>query len=198
MIPGEEKAWECLTGLDPAEVCLRTLAAFDSESRTYTLKSFCTDIHASLPGRQISSTPEGDIILKRLGYFSVLATLWYLTGAKDIPLSGELVGPMNLRGGQLFFRGTHVLPLDKLADKYGKDTAGFLSKGKGLCGEELSYGDASVRLFPFPRVPVTIILWKEDDEFPARADLLFDTTCMHHLPLDIVWSTAMMSVLIMM
>jgi hypothetical protein len=198
MIPGEEKAWECLAGLDPSGTCSRTLAVFDGEAGRYTLKSFCTDIHISPSERKMSSTPEGDIILKRYGYFSVLSTLWYLTGAKEIPLSGELVSPTNLKGGQLFFRGTHVLPLDKLAEKYGKDAEGFLSRGKGLCGEKLGYGDASIRLFPFPRVPVVIILWKEDDEFPARADLLFDTTCMYHLPLDIVWSTAMMSVLIML
>jgi len=46
-------------------------------------------------------------------------------------------------------------------------------------------------------VPVTIILWVEDDEFPARADMFFDATCEQHLPTDVIWSTAMTSVLIM-
>jgi hypothetical protein len=41
-------------------------------------------------------------------------------------------------------------------------------------------------------------LWLEDDEFPARLDLLFDSTCAMHLPTDIIWSIAMMSVLIML
>ena len=60
------------------------------------------------------------------------------------------------------------------------------------------YGDASLRLFPFPRVSVTIIVWKGDKEFASRADLLLDSTCELHLPVDIVWSTAMMSVLVML
>lgn len=60
------------------------------------------------------------------------------------------------------------------------------------------YGDASIELFPFPRMPVTIILWEKDDEFPARADLVFDSTCEMQLPIDIIWSIAMLCVLVMM
>jgi hypothetical protein len=47
-----------------------------------------------------------------------------------------------------------------------------------------------------PRIPVTLILWLSDEEFPARADLLFDSTCEIHLPLDILWSIAMMTILV--
>ena len=116
----------------------------------------------------------------------------------DIPLTGSLVQPGNVKGGDIFFRGTHVLPLDKLALKYGNDTGGFLKRGTDLGGVPMNYGDASVKLFPFPRLPVVLILWQEDDEFPSRADILFDSTCEFHLALDILWSTAMESLLIMM
>ena len=116
----------------------------------------------------------------------------------DIPLTGRLVQPVNVKGGDIFFRGTHVLPLDKLALKYGNDKTGFLKRGTDLGGMQMNYGDASVKLFPFPRLPVVIILWQEDDEFPSRADILFDSTCEFHLALDILWSTAMESLLIMM
>ncbi|TAL23845.1 MAG: DUF3786 domain-containing protein, partial [Nitrospirae bacterium] len=67
-----------------------------------------------------------------------------------------------------------------------------------LGGKLLNYGDAAVELLPLPRIPVTLILWFSDDEFPARADLLFDATCERHLPLDIVWSIAMLSALVML
>jgi hypothetical protein len=49
-----------------------------------------------------------------------------------------------------------------------------------------------------PRIPVTLILWLKDEEFHPRADLLLDSTCELQLPLDIIWSIAMMSVLVMM
>jgi hypothetical protein len=55
-----------------------------------------------------------------------------------------------------------------------------------------------MRLFPFPRVPVTLILWGADEEFSARAGMFFDVTCEQHLPMDVIWSTAMTSVLILL
>jgi hypothetical protein len=46
------------------------------------------------------------------------------------------------------------------------------------------FGDASIKLFILPRLPFTIVIWENDDEFPARASLLFDQTASVHLPLD--------------
>jgi hypothetical protein len=55
-----------------------------------------------------------------------------------------------------------------------------------------------VELYPLPRVPVTLILWFGDEEFPARADLLFDSSVELQAPLDIAWSAAMLSALVML
>jgi hypothetical protein len=38
----------------------------------------------------------------------------------------------------------------------------------------------------------------QDEEFTARADLLFDSSSEMQAPLDILWSVAMMTVLAMM
>lgn len=196
MSSGEERGWEILGDLDPADVCNKAQVVFDEASGLYSLGSFNWTVSVS-PGqkRMFSDSPGSDILLVKLGYFSRLSILWYLVGAKGIPLSGRLVRPDHIRGGHLFFRGTHVLPLERLAETYGKDLEGFLLRGSLLGAERQNLGDASLRLFPLPRVPVTVILWAEDEEFPARADVLFDSTCEHHLPIDIVWSVAMMSVL---
>ncbi len=73
-----------------------------------------------------------------------------------------------------------------------------LEKGKELCAEVLGFGDASLKLLPMPRIPVTLILWSADEEFPPRADLLLDGSCEIQLPIDIIWSIAMISVLVML
>jgi hypothetical protein len=199
MSSGEQKAWETLGTREPHSVCTRALADFQSDSGIYTLKSYGVDISISLQDKKIfTNSPEGAILLQRLGYFSQHSILWYLINAKDIPLSGELIKPVNLKGGQLFFRGTHELPLKRVAEQYTDNITQFLARGKQLHGEPLKYGDASVRLLPFPRIPIIVILWRADEEFPARADLLLDSTCELHMPLDIIWSTAMMSLLIML
>jgi hypothetical protein len=199
MSSGEEKAWHVLRELNPEDVCRNAMVNYDAATGAYLLKSFGMEISVD-PGKKVifSQAPDAGLLLDRLGYFSRLSILIYLTSAKNIPLSGRLVQPVNLKGGQVFFRGTHVLPLDKLAVKYGSNAKSFLERGKELGGAQMDYGDASLQLFPFPRIPVVIILWLADEEFPARADFLFDTTCEFHLALDILWSTAMKSLLILL
>jgi hypothetical protein len=199
MSSGEKRRWEILREMDPAVVCRRADALFEERTGLFTLRSFCWEISVSPAEERIIGLERGsDVLLERLGYFTRLSVLWYLTNAKDIPLSGHLVNTVNLKGGQLFFRGSHILPLDSLSQKYGQDTGGFMKKGKELGGEVLYHGEASQRLFPLPRVRVVVMLSKGDEEFPPEAKILFDSTSEIHLPVDIIWSVAMMSLLIML
>lgn len=199
MESGENKCWGILAASVPAEICKGAAVTYDEASGHYRLKSFGTDISISPVDKIISgSDSTGELLLTRLGYFSRLSILWYLISAKDIALSGKLINPLNLKGGHLFFRGSHVLPLDKLAEKYSADAAGFLARGIALGGIQVSHGDAAVTFFPLPRIAVTLILWRGDDEFPPGADLLFDTTAELQLALDVLWSIAMMNILIML
>ena len=199
MSAGEQEAWEILSGLDPKDVCIRAKVAFDELSGVYILKSFLQDIVIAPKDKKIfGNSVVSDFLLKRLGNYSRLAVLRYLTNAKDIPLSGILIEPADMPGGQIYLKGSHVLPLNQAAGKYGSDIQGFLKKGNELGGEKLNFGDASLRLHPFPRVPVSILLWENNEEFSARCNLLLDSTCKLQLPVDIIWSTAMLSILIIL
>jgi hypothetical protein len=195
---GEEKAWRILRGLDPFDVCRNASVVFDEKNRYYILRSFCIDFSV-IPEEKIikGATHQGETIIKKYSYFFIHSCLWYLINAKDIPLTGRLIKPVNIKGGEMFFRGSHVLPLDNMAKKYGDDKEAFIKKGEELCAEVLDYGDASLKILPMPRIPVTLILWLKDEEFPPRADLLLDSTYELQLPLDILWSIAMLSILVM-
>jgi len=198
-LDGEERAWNILAELDPADVSRRAKAPYDKSSEQYILPLFNTKISVSPKDRKMQgNSPTADFLLNNLHHYSRLSVLWYLIQVKDIPLSGKLVNPGNMSDGQIFFKGSHELPLNKITEKYGSDIQGFLRRGIELGSVPFDYGDASLKLFPFPRVPVVLLLWKSDTEFPARADLLFDSTCSIHLPIDIIWSTAMMSMLVML
>lgn len=193
---GEEHAWGLLSDLDPEDVCRRADVSFDHPAGCFKLRLFSADILVCTRYRRISGdSPAADILLERLGGYARLSALWYLVGARDIPASGKLVKPGDMGGGEIYQRGTHVLPLDRIAERYGGDVPGFLARGRELGGEQTKYGDASLRFFPFPRVPVVLLLWKKDPEFAARAGLLFDSSARFHLPADVIWSTAMMSLL---
>ena len=199
MSPGEEKAWEALRRVDPEDVCMRTGATYDRLSGLYRFTSFGMDFSLSPKDRKVfSAAPESETLLQKLGFFFNFSVICSFYSAMDVCLTGKLINPVNMKSGQLFFRGSHVLPLDKVSERYGTDRDGFLKKGLALGGVGLEYGDASVKLFPLPRVPVVLILWLADEEFPPRADILFDSSSELQLPIDVVWSIAMLSLLVML
>jgi hypothetical protein len=99
---------------------------------------------------------------------------------------------------QAMVRGSHALPLQKLSARYAGDVEGFLQRGAAYGGIPQSYGDASLLLHPFKVLPVVLILWAGDDEFPARSDLLLDKTSEAQLPPDILWSIMMLTILAML
>ncbi|UCD65944.1 MAG: DUF3786 domain-containing protein [Deltaproteobacteria bacterium] len=198
-LSGDQIAWAQVDGKEPGDICRQADVQFDFIANKFVMQCFGQEIYIDVTNNTVSSpSPQGDHLLHGLGYFFDLAALWYLGSAKNKPESGKLISPASLSGGEIFLKGTHVLPLDKIAEKYGNDLEGFHSKGLELGGQKLDHGDASLRLYPFPRVPVTMILWVPDDVFPARADMFFDATCEQHLPTDVIWSTAMTAVLIML
>ncbi len=195
--PGEERAWDMLSGLPPEAVCRAAAVSYDAGS--YRVRSFEMDFEVSVQERSITSrSPGSEVLLQRLGYFFRLSVLWYLVQAKDIACTGRPVKLEGIPGGEIFSKGSHILPLEPLARKYGRNKTGFMDKAKELGGSPDAGGDAAVRLHPLPRIPAVLALWLEDDEFPARADLFLDSTCALQLPTDIIWSVAMMTVLVMM
>ncbi len=192
---GEKMAWSRLQELPPGDVCRRAGVDYDKQSAVYRLTVLNADIFVS-PGEQklYSLTETGTFILQKLSYFSILSVLLYLLEAQDIPLSGELVRPASIKGGEIFIKGTHVLPVGQIAAGYGDSVESFVRRCRDLGGEPLTYADASFRLYPFPRTAVAVLLWGGDDEFPARADILLDAAVERHLPPDMIWSMMMMTV----
>jgi hypothetical protein len=197
---GEEKAWGLVCGLPREQVCRSTGATFDERAGAYLLRSFGRDFHVNPCDMLIAAADgRGELFLGKLRDFFRMAVLWYVSNAKEIPPTGRLIKPTDVKGGHRFTLGTHVLPLDQIAQRFARDRAGFLRLGREYGAEELpGMGDACLRFFPLPRVPVTLLLWLEDEEFAPRVDLFFDSTCEYQLALsDVIWAVAMMTCVVM-
>jgi hypothetical protein len=193
---GEARAWELLAAGNPAAVAVRAAVAYDPAGGCYRVPAFGRAFAVHPAHRRILGLePGGDVFLERFADLFRLSVLWYLVRAAPARPSGALIKPAQLSGGDIFVKGSHVLPLDALAARYATRPQDFLAAGAALGGSPAAYGDAAVVLAPLPKIPVTLLLWAADDEFPARADLLFDATCRQHLPTDILWSLALLTVL---
>ena len=57
----------------------------------------------------------------------------------------------------------------------------FLKAGKKLGGKKMEMGDSSITFHPFPKIPITLILWKGDEEFSPQGTILFDSSIKNFL-----------------
>lgn len=182
-------AWREFARFDPLEISRRAGVEFEESLGIFRIKSFGQDMFVSLNRREVySDSPQGERLLQHKDYFFGLSVLWYLMTTTDIPLAGRLVKPASVPGGQIFVKGTHVLPMDAIAAFYNGKKTSFLETAARYGGTEEEHGDVSIRMLPLPRVPVYLILWSGDEDFPPTGQLLLDSTCTCHLSTDVLWA----------
>lgn len=143
------------------------------------------EILIDMGNRSIKAMTEGG--WKKLEYpLLELLVLVYLLHAKPEPLSRDLVSVKELRTSH-FFQGPHVLRVEPLAERYGKDLKAFHLSAESLGGEAVDLADAAFRFAVFPRAPVYYLFWKGDEEFGPRVTVVFDRTIEKHLSADAIW-----------
>jgi hypothetical protein len=117
-----------------------------------------------------------------LGSFSIkLLSLLYLATTDGTPPSGEWVAYRDLPGGRFYEPVVRRSVDEPLLEAYGSDPEGFLKACALWGGEPAPFGDAACSFALFPKVLVTFIVWRGDEEFGARAAVLFDSNSTRHL-----------------
>jgi len=186
------ETWQRLFYAHPQSVCRRAMASYCSEEEAYGLNlleqayriyPFRRDVRKN--GKRGSRAPD------RYGSVSLgeaLILLSYLLGAKDVPASGRWVTERDLPAGTTFFQGAHRLTCEEVLERCGSHPERLTKAARSLGGRPVEGGDAAVELPVLPRVPVRYILWREDEEFPARLTVAFDASVRAHLALDAVWA----------
>jgi hypothetical protein len=177
--------WEGLVQAEPEDVCQRSGAQFDKATGSYLL-DFLQERYRIVPSKRAiepvsGPMPEGSPSIDLQVIFII-----YLLNAQEIPLVDKLVAGSGLKGGRCFFQGAHGFPLDPLLAQYGRDVEGFRDRGVSLGALQEPYGDVALSFTALPRVPVVMVLWGGDEEFPPRLSVLFDASIDQHLPLDAI------------
>ena len=117
-----------------------------------------------------------------------LVTVMYLKAIDAIyPMGRDIVGAKDLKEGH-FFAGPHEFRTKPLLQRYANDLKGFKFTAKKLGGEPMEMADAAFRLLPFPRVPLYFLIWKGDEEFKPRLQVLFDRSIENVLAADAIWA----------
>lgn len=107
--------------------------------------------------------------------------LQYLVQATGDPLSERWISYAELPNGMLHHRPFRIEAVEPLARAFGGQPGKLLQVSRALGGQEIGMGDIGVIIPVFTRVPVAVILWVADEEFPARANMIFDASASKYL-----------------
>jgi hypothetical protein len=181
-----EDLWNTLRGLDVSDTERRSLSEYNPETQSFRLPILNRQYDISPATRSVKlaeSFPDHSP-----DFYLQLAAVNYLIGAKNLPLIGKWTAETQFPSGSLFYRGPHKMPAHKLEEAFGRDQDGFVSHALSHGGRIVDGGDCAAEFIFFPRLPVRLILWLADEEFPARVIFLFDRSADQHFKLDGLWA----------
>jgi hypothetical protein len=178
--------WDRLLQRDIGTLCRLTLAQ-PAPPAGIVLRCLHEDLRVDFSGRCLQRRREGgweragDALLE-------LVTLLYLNRAQtSVPLENDLVTPQDLKEGH-YFKGPHALPLAPLLEHYGRDVPGFKRAAIRCAGEAVGMADAAFLFLPLPRIPVYVLLWEGDEEFPPKVSILFNRSIESYFSASGIWA----------
>jgi hypothetical protein len=138
------------------------------------IKISCTDFKA----QKLSDGSECSI-------YDTGMLLYYLREADGTPMAEQWIGYRELPGGNFYSQAFQGYSGDKLARVYGDQPELYMKAAQALEGMPLTaLPGAAYSFLPLPRIRLASILYPGDEEFPARASVLFDAAASHYMTTD--------------
>jgi len=119
-----------------------------------------------------------------LPVFTQILILHYLANPTEILDTGTLISYKELPGGAIYIKPFTGRAIDPLVKIFGSNPDRLLEVVTLLGGQPNGLGDVGVTLRVLPRIPLTLVLWRADDEFPASGNILFDASAPAILPTE--------------
>ena len=107
--------------------------------------------------------------------------LHYLTLASGIPLSNKLIAFQELPEGASYLPTFAKRAIEPMVKYFGPEPERLMEVAEGVGGQKVDYGDTAVKINGFKLVPVILVLWRGDEEFPPRGNILFDANISDYL-----------------
>ncbi|MDD5555976.1 MAG: DUF3786 domain-containing protein [bacterium] len=169
-----------LAGVDPAAVAARSGAAHTAGGGLL-LDVWGRRLAVDLPGfvaRDAASGREADPGTQAL-------VAYYLFTSDGTPLAGRWISFAELRDGTFYERAFRGYTGGALVRARGGDPAPIAAAAERLGGRREAAGDLAYSFRPLPRLPLLLVWWRGDEEFPPSASILFDASANHYLPTDV-------------
>jgi hypothetical protein len=111
--------------------------------------------------------------------------LYYLREADGTPMANQWIGYRELPGGSFYSQAFQGYSGDRLANVYGEKPEAFDEAARAMHGVALTALPGIAYAFlPLPHIRLAAILYPGDEEFSARASVLFDAAASHYMTTD--------------
>ena len=182
-IPFPTALWDDLAKVD------QKLAAKEAQAKLedgrFVVDFLCAP-HVVDPMAKLVTAPPGR---PRANFQKAMILLVYLAHAARASApepAGRLIGPYEIPGGTMFFRGPHKLATEPLEKAYSDNCKALLDKA-------VSFGavpakDALFRWMVLPNIEIGCYFEEADEEFGALCNWSFDAHAHYRLPLDALWA----------
>jgi hypothetical protein len=172
-----------LAATDAVVLAVRTGTSFTGSSKgggQFALEYLDHTYHVTYPQFEARDVQTGEEVSPELR----LLFLHYFHRAEGTRLADRWIAYRELPDGMFYFHAFQGYTGTRLEKAFQNDLARFEKAASLAGGEALSYGDAGFLFRPLPRVPLAVIYWVGDDEFPPNANVLFDAAAGHYLSTD--------------
>jgi len=118
--------------------------------------------------------------------------LRYLNNAKEASGEEKLIGFNELPSGSFYNPAFSQNVVKPFIDFFGKKPERLKWAAKRLGGTEVPFGDVGVKISFLPKVKISFVIWKGDDEFSPQGKILFNSHIASYLSTEgIVIASAM-------
>jgi hypothetical protein len=131
--------------------------------------------------------------LKEVPIQEQILILHYMQSPMPPVLTDNWVSYREIPAASFYYSAFVKRAIDPLKKIFGQNVDDLLRAGEILGGQTIATGDVGYEFRLFPHVPVRLILWAGDDEFPSEANMVFAENIKEILsPEDIAWLAGML------
>lgn len=171
-----------LSSKEPAALAAQSGTSLEQNAHKETRLVF------HLLGEELLLCLPGNEILSRCGHppteLLQLLALYYFAWAEGTPLSGRWISFAELPDGRFYNPAFQGYSGAEITRAFGTDLPALERAANHLKGRVQPMGDRAYAFEALPRLPMLLIYWTGDEDFPPACQLLFDASAPHYMPTD--------------
>ena len=121
---------------------------------------------------------------KELPDFQQLELLYYFAAADGVPLTGRYVSFADLPGGRTYDQAFQGYTGNEIVRAFGENIVAFQTACLKSNGQPAAFGDAAYTFQILPNIPLQLVYWLGDEDFPSSCKILFDAAATHFYPIE--------------